>query len=133
MDLRLSSEQSQLVDAVSALLAKHSAPERVRESEPIGFDEDLWTRLLEMGVVAMGVSEAAGGWGASLLDLELVAEQLGRFVAPAPVIEAQVAARLLAASASATAPAVASGPAFDALAGVLAGESLVAVDRKSVV
>ena len=45
----------------------------------------------------MAVAEAAGGWGASLLDLALVAEQLGRAAAPAPVLEAQVAARLLAA------------------------------------
>ena len=48
----------------------------------------------------MGVAEAQGGWGASLLDLALVAEQVGRALAPAPVIEAQVAARLLAAVAS---------------------------------
>ncbi len=33
--------------------------------------------------------------GASLLDLALVAEEVGRAAAPAPVIEAQVAARLL--------------------------------------
>ena len=45
----------------------------------------------------MAVAEAHGGWGASLLDLALVAEQVGRALAPAPVIEAQVAARLLAA------------------------------------
>src|SRR3546814_7052083 len=44
----------------------------------------------------MAVGEEQGGWGASLLDLSLVAEQLGRRAAPAPLIEAQVAARLLA-------------------------------------
>jgi len=43
----------------------------------------------------MAVSEAAGGWGATLLDLALVAEQHGRHVGSAPLIEAQVAARLL--------------------------------------
>ena len=57
----------------------------------------LWRELLGTGVLTMAVPEAAGGWGASLVDLALVAEQLGRAIAPAPVVEAQVAARLLAA------------------------------------
>lgn len=53
-----------------------------------------------MGVLDMAVDEASGGWGASLLDLALVAEQHGRHLGPAPLIEAQVAARLLARSGS---------------------------------
>jgi alkylation response protein AidB-like acyl-CoA dehydrogenase len=52
-----------------------------------------------------------------MLDLALVAEQVGRSVAPAPVLEAQVAARLLAA--------VGAPPAAAALGPVLAGEQLV--------
>ena len=44
----------------------------------------------------MAVPEEMGGYGASLLDLSLVAELHGRHVAPAPLIEAQVAVRLLA-------------------------------------
>ena len=95
MDLRLTGEQEQLVDASSALYAKHASPEAVRDAEPGGFDAGLWARLEELGVVAMAVDEAAGGWGASTLDLALVAEQHGRSVAPAPLVEAQVAARLL--------------------------------------
>ena len=74
-----------------------STPHRSRcgPPSPRGFDEALWDRLLELGVVAMAVDEALGGWGASPLELALVAEQHGRDVAPAPLIEAQVAARLL--------------------------------------
>jgi alkylation response protein AidB-like acyl-CoA dehydrogenase len=117
MDLRLDPEQEQLVEAFAALFGKHASPERVRAAEPSGFDEALWAQLRELGVVAMAVDEAHGGWGASLLDLALVAEQVGRAVAPAPVIEAQVAARLLAAL---------EGPlAADALAAAVAGERLV--------
>jgi alkylation response protein AidB-like acyl-CoA dehydrogenase len=44
----------------------------------------------------MALPESCGGYGASLLDLVLVAEQHGRHVAPAPLVEAQVAARLVA-------------------------------------
>ena len=53
--------------------------------------------MQDTGVVEMAVDEAHGGWGASDVDLALIAEHIGRAVAPAPVIEAQVAARLLAA------------------------------------
>ena len=96
MELGLNEEQEALVGSFSALLAKSSTPERVRESEPGGFDEELWGALAETGTVHMAVAEDHGGWGAELLDLVLVAEQVGRAMAPAPVIESQVAARLLA-------------------------------------
>ena len=119
MDLRLSSEQEQLVESFASLLSKHSTPERVRECEATGFDPELWTHLGVAGIVEMGVAEADGGWGASLLDLALVAEQIGRTVASAPAIEAQVAARLLAR--------VGTDEARALLASVLAGEQLVTI------
>lgn len=123
MDLRLTAEQSQLVDAFAALYAKASSSERVRAAEPLGFDPGLWAQLGEMGVVAMAVPEAVGGWGASALDLALVAEQHGRAVAPAPLIETQAAARLLAGLvASGAAPA-----ARAALDAAVAGERIVTV------
>lgn len=95
MDLRPTDEQQQLIDAFSAMYAKESSPARVRAAEPSGFDPRLWDRITEMGVLMMAVSESAGGWGASMLDLALVAEQHGRTLGSAPLIEAVVAARLL--------------------------------------
>jgi alkylation response protein AidB-like acyl-CoA dehydrogenase len=96
MDLRPSQEQQQLVAAFSALYSDLSTPSQVQAAEPGGYSADLWQALRDTGAVDMAVPEARGGWGASLLDLALVAEQHGRWVAPAPLIEAQVAARLLA-------------------------------------
>ncbi|OMC16018.1 acyl-CoA dehydrogenase [Mycobacterium colombiense] len=98
MDLSLSGEQGQLVDSFAAMYARESTSERVRAAEPLGFDSRLWKALLETGAVQMAVGEAADGWGATELELALIAEQYGRAVASAPVIEAQVAARLLAGS-----------------------------------
>jgi alkylation response protein AidB-like acyl-CoA dehydrogenase len=114
VDLGLSDEQRELVASFTGLLAKASSPERVREAEPAGFDAALWRSLLDTGAVTMAVPEDRGGWGASLLDLALVAEPIGAAAAPAPVLEAQVAARLLARFGS--------GP---ALHGVLGGDKLV--------
>jgi alkylation response protein AidB-like acyl-CoA dehydrogenase len=118
VDLHRSAEQEQLVDAFTGLYRRNCTTERVRAAEPLGFDKALWEQLHELGTTAMAVDPAHGGWGATVLDLALVAEQHGRFVAPAPVIEAQVAARLLAA---------AGPPGASALAALLGGESLVTV------
>jgi alkylation response protein AidB-like acyl-CoA dehydrogenase len=96
MDLRLSDEQEQLVASFGDLFAKQANPVRVREAEPLGHDPELWRSLGEVGVVPMAVPADRGGWGASMVDLALVAELAGRAVAPAPIVDAQVAARLLA-------------------------------------
>jgi alkylation response protein AidB-like acyl-CoA dehydrogenase len=100
VDLNLSDEQQQLVDSFGALYSKDSPPERVRSAERTGHDPELWLRLLENGALEMAVDEQAGGWGASLLDLALVAEQHGRYLGSAPLLEAQAAVRLLARLAS---------------------------------
>jgi len=96
VDLNPSEEQRQLIEAFAAFYAKECPIERVRDAEPSGHDADLWVRLREMGVLDMAVDEPSGGWGASLLDLALVAEQHGRNLAPTPLVEGQVAVRLLA-------------------------------------
>ncbi|MGO9458490.1 MAG: acyl-CoA dehydrogenase family protein [Acidimicrobiales bacterium] len=119
MDLNLSEEQQQLVDTFSSLYAKESTGERVRAAEPSGFDAVLWERLLETGVVEMAVDEGSGGWGATLLDLALVAEQHGRHLGSAPLIESQTAARLLARAAT--------GGAREMLERALPGAELVTV------
>ncbi len=116
MDLSLTGEQRLLVDSFTALLARESTSERVRAAEPSGFDLKLWKALLETGAVQMAVDEAAGGWGASELELALIAEQLGRALASAPVVEAQVASRLLA---------MVGEPGASLLGAVLAGDQLV--------
>ncbi|MBL7500211.1 acyl-CoA dehydrogenase family protein [Frankia nepalensis] len=98
MNLAPAEEQEALVASFADLLARHATPDRVRAAERTdGFDPELWKALLDVGVVEMAVPESRGGWGAALLDLALVAEQIGAAAAAAPVIEAQVAARLLAA------------------------------------
>lgn len=96
MDLQPSPEQQQLIDAFAGLYGDLAPPEAVRAAEPLGHDDGLWRKLVATGGVEMALPEDRGGFGASLLDLALVAEQHGRHVAPAPLPEAQVAARLLA-------------------------------------
>jgi alkylation response protein AidB-like acyl-CoA dehydrogenase len=124
MDLRLTDEQRQLVDSYSALLARHATSEHVRAAEEVGHDPELWKRLAELGAVPMAVPEEAGGWGASMVDLALVAEQLGRVAAPAPVIECQIAARLLAS--------IGTGASVAALTSAIDGSRLITFAPRSV-
>ena len=98
MDLDLTAEQQQVVDALHALLADRCSSDVVRASEPSGFDPELWSALVGLAGPAIGVAEELGGGGASLLDLELVSEQIGAFLAPVPYIEGAVATRALARS-----------------------------------
>ncbi|MDX1873843.1 acyl-CoA dehydrogenase [Mycolicibacterium sp. 120266] len=116
MDLALSDEQKQLVDSFGSLYARASTPERVRAAEPIGFDSALWRGLCDTGILDMAVPERAGGWGATVADLALTTEQHGRALGSAPVVDAQVAATLLAASGAAG---------VELLDAVLAGTQLV--------
>jgi alkylation response protein AidB-like acyl-CoA dehydrogenase len=94
MDLALDDTQETLVATFAELLAKHSSTQRVRAAEPLGFDAVLWDVLQGVGVVDMSVPSSVGDTGARVFELALVAEQLGVTLASAPVIEAQVAARL---------------------------------------
>lgn len=119
MDLALSGEQQELITAFAGLFGRASFPDQVRAAEPAGFDAALWHNLTETGVLVMAVPEQQRGWGASMLDLGLVAEQAGRWLAPAPLIECQVAARLLAK--------LSSGVALETLTSVLAGTQLVSL------
>jgi alkylation response protein AidB-like acyl-CoA dehydrogenase len=119
VDLALSEEQQQLVASFAGLLQRASSPDHVRAAEPAGFDHALWRALVDLGAVVMAVPEGQGGWGATMLDLALVAEQLGRRLASAPVIENQVVARLLAA--------VGSAPALEALGSMLDGGRIISM------
>ena len=94
-DFTLGDEQRALREAFASFLVRECPSERVRAAEPLGFDEKLWRRFVEMRAVAMGVPAGDGGDGAGLVELALVAEEVGRILAPVPFVETAVAARLL--------------------------------------
>jgi alkylation response protein AidB-like acyl-CoA dehydrogenase len=94
-DYSFSPEQEEVRDLFADFFKREVPSTRVREAEPVGFDERLWKQLAGMGAISMGLPESQGGAGSSMIDLTLVAEQYGRTLAPVPLIEGVVAARLL--------------------------------------
>jgi alkylation response protein AidB-like acyl-CoA dehydrogenase len=96
VDLDPTDEQQSIVDVFGDLAERTVPLDRLRDHEPVGFAPALWDQLVAVGAPGMAVPEAAGGAGATLLDLALAVEALGRRLAPAPLIEHAVTARLLA-------------------------------------
>jgi alkylation response protein AidB-like acyl-CoA dehydrogenase len=95
VNLELSPLQLELVQAVTRLLERECDTARVRAAEESGFDPALWRSLVELGIPAMGLAEQHGGIGADLLDVALVAECHGGFLAPVPLLETLAAYRAL--------------------------------------
>jgi alkylation response protein AidB-like acyl-CoA dehydrogenase len=119
-DYSLSEHHVDLQTAYKQFFKTHCSIETVRAAEPSGFDKNLWERLCAMGASTMALPESSGGDGATLVDLTLVAEEIGRVLAPVPWIDHVCAARLLARLGALSAE----------TAGVADGEQLAALDAR---
>lgn len=100
MELQLSGDQELFLDTSRRLLAAECSLAAVRslEAEPDGFSRATWRRGAELGWTSMLVPEADGGGSLSehgLLDLVLVAEEMGRTVAPGPLAPVNLVATAL--------------------------------------
>src|SRR5262245_32319073 len=95
MDLSLSEEQRLVQSSFAEFLRREAQGGVVRAAEPLGFDAALWASFAKLGAVGIGVAEAEGGAGGGLLEMVLVAEEVGARLAPVPFVEAAVAARVV--------------------------------------
>ena len=95
-DYSLSEDHTDLQAAFRQFFTSNCSIETVWAAETTGFDKSLWERLCAMGATTMALPESSGGDGATLVDLTLVAEELGRVIAPVPWIDHVCAIRLLA-------------------------------------
>jgi alkylation response protein AidB-like acyl-CoA dehydrogenase len=94
VDFTYDDEQNALREAVSGLLARAYGGDQRRQvtaTDP-GFDEKTWARLAEMGVLGLPFAEEDGGAGAGPVEVAIVAEEIGRVLAPEPFVEAVVLA-----------------------------------------
>ena len=103
MKLDLSPDQELVRDTTRRFLAERSPLAEVRRlyADPAGYDRKWWRQGSELGWTAMLVPEELGGGsvtGDGLLDLVVVAEEMGRLVAPGPFVPVNVVASALAAA-----------------------------------
>ncbi|HMD52733.1 MAG TPA: acyl-CoA dehydrogenase family protein [Solirubrobacteraceae bacterium] len=96
MDFGLTDDQRQIQRTAGELLAERARPERVREHAEAGrADVELWAELAELGWPGIAVSEDHGGQGLGAIELSILCEELGRSLAPVPLLPSVLAATLI--------------------------------------
>ncbi len=103
MELELQGDQELFVETTRRFLDAESPLAEVRAlyDDPVGFERGFWRRGAELGWTTMLVPDELGGGsvsGEGLLDLTLVAEEMGRLVAPGPLLPVNVVAETVARS-----------------------------------
>jgi acyl-CoA dehydrogenase len=86
MQFDFSQEQQQLRATVRRFLSDNCPPKAVRAvlEGAAPYDARLWKGLAELGLLGVAIPEEYGGTGAGELELCVVAEELGRALAPVP-------------------------------------------------
>jgi alkylation response protein AidB-like acyl-CoA dehydrogenase len=101
VDFDLTDDQELFRETTANFLERTCPVSTVREwaeKEPAGFPETWWRQGAALGWTSLLVSEADGGGSVSghgLLDLALVAEEMGRRVSPGPLLPTNVVAAAL--------------------------------------
>ena len=102
MEFGPSDEQTMLRENIAGILAKAVTLAQVRAAvdAEAPFAEDVWSSLVSFGATAIVVPEQYDGLGLGLFDAVLLLEEIGRVVAPVPILGSIVGARALVAAGS---------------------------------
>jgi alkylation response protein AidB-like acyl-CoA dehydrogenase len=98
-DLTYTEQETELRAAVRSVLEEKAEAAAVlaRTETPDTYDADLWRTLAaEIGCAGLLIPEAHGGAGASFREAAVVAEEIGRSVAPVPFLGSAVIATVAA-------------------------------------
>src|SRR5580698_4393550 len=87
MNFDFSDDQKMLRDQARKFLTEKCTTKTVRKvfEGAHGYDNDLWKQIAEMGWTGTAIPEEFGGLGLGYLELCVVAEELGRVLAPVPM------------------------------------------------
>lgn len=97
MKFNLAPEQRDFAASIDAAMGVADVPAANRSwaQGDTGPGRAIWSRLGDLGVTALAVSERFGGVGAHPVDLALACERLGRWCVPGPVTESLAVAPIL--------------------------------------
>lgn len=92
LNLEFTNEQDMLREMVRGLCEQHASMDVIRalEDDELGYAPELWSQLGELGLIGLMLPEAHGGAGSSMLDGVVLFEELGRALAPTPLLESAV-------------------------------------------
>jgi alkylation response protein AidB-like acyl-CoA dehydrogenase len=96
MDFSYSEDQQAVKTLAEKILGDQTDNEHLRQIDTQGdrFDEKLWQDLADAGLLGVALEEQYGGMGFGFESLCLLVEEVGRTVAPIPVIPVLVSAAL---------------------------------------
>ena len=87
MELEFTAEQEELRDSVRSFLQKECPIDVVRAVVETGeAPEKLWGSMVALDWPALAIPEEYGGIGLTILETAVVVEELGRAVAPGPLL-----------------------------------------------
>ena len=86
MDLDFSDEQEMLRRSAREFVKRYIPKPFVKEMEddPIGFTDDIWKQMVQLGWPAWVVPEEYGGVGGSFTDIMVLLEEMGNGCLPSP-------------------------------------------------
>src|SRR5512140_2030444 len=88
MDFNFSENQIMVRDLARGILDKEVTPERVKAvtAQPDWCDRALWSTFAEAGLLSLAVPEDLGGMGFGIAEACVFLQEIGRVVAPTPVL-----------------------------------------------
>jgi 3-oxochol-4-en-24-oyl-CoA dehydrogenase len=100
MSIAITEEHRALAQTVAALLAKHQSRSAARSLLEAKAEADappaFWAELSGLGLLGLHIPEEYGGSGFGLAETLIVAEQMGRYLAPGPFVPTVVTSAVLA-------------------------------------
>src|SRR3954468_21167547 len=98
MNFDLDDTQQEIRSLAADVLGRLATTSRLEavEATPDRFDRDLWAELGRTGLLGVAVADEYDGLGLGMVELALVCEQLGRAVAPVPLVATACAALAIA-------------------------------------
>ena len=96
MDFAYTDDQQAIAELTYRILSEQLPPDRLRELEQTDgwFADDVWAALAKADLLGIALPEADGGGGYGIAEACLIAQQIGRTVAPVPFLSTIVASAL---------------------------------------
>jgi len=94
MDFKISEELQSVQQLAQQILGDFTEVDKLKivEQQAERFDSALWQALADAGLLGLDIEESQGGMGMGFYSLSTLCEEVGRTVAPVPVVPVLVSA-----------------------------------------
>jgi alkylation response protein AidB-like acyl-CoA dehydrogenase len=92
MDFSLTEDQQAISELAQKIFSEKATDERIKAlaQDPHWYDDALWEEIVKAGLVGAGIGTDSGGGGFGLLELAGIFEEMGRCIAPVPLLSTVV-------------------------------------------